>query len=128
MKEELIKFETAKLAIERGFDASKLLDIDYDNPLGFGSNYNPKEGQVWYLDIPQSLLQRWLREKYNLQVIIIPFAEESNNEHSNTNYIYFLNNRHFYGFIDKSDGSIVFNSYEEALEQGLQEALNFIQC
>ena len=54
----------------------------------------------------QSLLQKWLRETHNIFISI------------NVNYCYKIyNNDELY------EESFYYNNYEEALEQGLQEAL-----
>ncbi len=58
MKDELVSFETAKLAKEKGFDISTSI-----------VNLTVGTGEV--ISIPtQSLLQRWLREvhNYNIQI------------------------------------------------------------
>lgn len=137
MKEQLVSFETAKLAKEKGF--KELCFYYYDNKgkleepyLENGSstdvefrvdlsdlleNHNWK----WYnkCSAPtQSLLQKWLREVYGIHINIdfglqwgyqlihigssISFSEE---------------------FIDGEN----WLSYEEALEAGLQIALNLIK-
>ena len=71
--------------------------------------------------ISQSLLQKWLREKYNQHIYLFPLDNgkwgfENNSISINLDHI-FIN----YMYEGKE-----YNSYEEALEVGLQEALNFI--
>jgi hypothetical protein len=96
MKEQLITFETAKLAKEKGFDLN--------------GHTNDK------CSPSQSLLQKWLRDKFQVHieiyvqlgfkhwsVSILPMAKRVKAEHPSG-----------------------FTSYEEALEKGLQEALKLI--
>jgi hypothetical protein len=128
MKDTLITFETAKLAKHKNFpqrtgkmfDNGKLKKVSLS--LGHPSDYKDR----FYSAPTQSLLQKWLREVYNIQVIVIPFASDSMDENSNTIYCFFSNNKHFYAFVDK-DHKNQYNTYEEALEIGLQEALKLIK-
>ena len=127
MKEQLITFETAKLAKEKGFNFS---DLEYrdtkDNKVVvnwkerldyFGTE---KEAEV-HKTPTQSLLQRWLREKHSLDILVVP------------NYCYaVLLDSNWKAILD-GDSSIwnyveelPFNSYEQALEQGLIKALKLI--
>ena len=118
MKEQLITFETAKLAKEKGFDwyCKKCYDEqsisatsdtgDWEEPLPVGKHYAPT----------QSLLQKWLREEPCVSVFIIPSIKENHNE-------WFI--------IDNDENTIeceeAFGVYEDALEMGLQEALKLIK-
>lgn len=106
MKEQLISFETAKLAKEKNY------------PFYFTAIGDTKEVP---LNIPtQSLLQKWLREKHDIHINI------------NT---YYFEDLQKYGYevedIIHPEGWIVLNNpkktYEEALEKGLQEALKLIE-
>jgi len=128
IEEQIIEYETAKLAKEKGF-------IGVVGMIGGNNYYNHKgelNGDVIDSLIPknrgkeefksiaaprQSLLQRWLRETHNIHVQPqkhfhdkgykigkIPVSEVSYNGPHNKKY----------------------DSYEQALEQGLLEALNLI--
>lgn len=164
MKEELISFETAVLAKEKGFTAfndkfkSALIDSrNYDvqrysfyrviekeqtlelnvgtnssNINGLWESYNDVnfKTQKNYFAPTQSLLQRWLREVHNIEILInrIPpeavLASKNNGKNILNNYSYYvwsLNNNPRIA----NKGSFK-NTYEEALEKGLQEALTFI--
>jgi hypothetical protein len=115
MKEDYVRFETAKLAKEKGFNIHCI------------KTYNPETGaqdnsKDWKnIDAPaQALLQKWLREKHDIHVYCTP-------------------NRHFiardfdsYSFsvlyvdtLIEDDGS--YATYEEALEAGLVYALKIIK-
>lgn len=127
MEEQLIAFETAKLAKEKGFDwESYKVFMKEDNeyksircplPENWNSLKNSKEA----ISRPtQSLLQKWLREVHNIQMFMKPYWDSS------------LNKGEFAcDVIRIKDGKVIkslrLNSYEEALEKGLQEALKLIQ-
>jgi len=108
MKEQLISSITAKLAKEKGFE--------------FHCICNEKDPFDCKCDgrVPQSLLQKWLREKHNIHIEI----KKSNNIKNG-----------FWVEVDiwdevhciESLASVNFNTYEEALEVGLCEALKLIK-
>ena len=85
MEEQLISFETVKLAKDKGFDVDKYLSIDDENPKNINSNYNPQNYQPWYLNITQSLLQKWLREEHNIHINIEYDYSENHFEDHNPN-------------------------------------------
>lgn len=102
MKEQIISLETAELAKEKGFKHSLL----------FSDSFYP------YIIATQSLLQKWLREKHNYCVLVKIYDDakyyyeivwiEDNEAHS------------------QSDENGYFSTYEEALEEGLQNTLKLI--
>ena len=119
MKEELITFETAKLAKEKGFFYKGLMyrkEGTLSDNRGFLYNLNV------YSASTQSILQKWLREKHNIMVTVsIPYEE----------FGFYAaeiwgENREDGIKILEIDGMSVFKTYEEALEEGLQEALKLI--
>ena len=107
MKEQLITFETAKLAKEKGFTIGVDLILYLYLEKGF------------YIGAPtQSLLQKWLREQHNLEVISM---------HADDFVWWKVKVRR----LSKVGAELIktemeFNTYEEALEKGLQEALKLI--
>lgn len=121
MKEQLISFETAKLAKEKGFGVGFTTQYCYssDNDglhiANFDNAVKTKPDEL-FLAPTQSLLQKWLREKYHLFVCVAHNSLES----------------HFpmIQLLD-IDGSLLkgppylknYKTHEEALEIGLQEAL-----
>lgn len=130
MEDQLITFETAKLAKEKGFDwavswyathkrkAPTNPDSFYPELSTF-KNWNDNEGLKFYerYSLPtQSLLQKWLREVHNLH--IQPIYNKS------TRYCIRLNDE-----CENAVGNMFeeyFETYEKALEEGLQEALKLI--
>jgi hypothetical protein len=92
-----ISFETAKLAKEKGFKG-----ICFQDEMG---------GDIFPT---QALLQKWLREEHNIHIMIFPSLDLT---------------EYYVDVISKEDRTFIdtpHNTYEEALEQGLVEALELI--
>ena len=143
MKEELITFETAKLAKEKGFNNlesltyfytkpnSKMFGIDEEGrsyPIKNTSKKLYKCGEHAALRIEsiieaptQSLLQKWLRDVYKIEVTCY---KEDNNKYSVSRGKFTSTENTLSG----TTGNInYFDSYEEALEVGLLDALKLIK-
>lgn len=118
MKDTLISFHTAKRAKKKGFDT-------YNDSYTTSGELIPlrlqaqKIEECVYPAPTQSLLQKWLREKHNLHIWILPYG-------SNDQYNVFVN-RGFNLDLVKDCNLGPVNTYEQALEVGLQDALNYIQ-
>ena len=121
MIDELVNFKTAKLAKEKGFDITSWFGNDaslydkegthvYYSNYGFmGSGLSEN-----YIKAPtQSLLQRWLREEHRLNVVPLP------NRYDSDVWYYFIGSKK----ITEEDTNW---TYEQALEEGLQQALTLI--
>jgi len=147
--EELITFELSRIAKEKGFNypTSKYFEhslterVDEEDgksgPFGWGkgelttqSSYfinNHKDidfsNKSWYqCSRPtQSLLQRWLREVHDIH--LVPCPHHKCLSYGCDVYHYTKENETGYTPIEMSSS----NSYEEALEKGLQEALKLIK-
>jgi len=121
MTDQLISFETAKLAEEKGFTKDR---FSHFPSFCYTINANGyKEGILNHVSVgipapTQSLLQKWLREKYNIHIIIEPEIDPIDDS------VYYR----WRGRIKMRPSQIggVSKTYEEALEQGLQEALKLI--
>lgn len=107
MEDILVTFETAKLAKEKGFNWKniKILEV---------------KSKSAYLDnTTQSLLQKWLREVHKIDISLDRHVAINGYTYqvfitlSNTN----VHEHDWFGY---------FNTYEEALEKGLQESLRLI--
>ena len=124
MEEQLISFETAVLAKEKGFKIPTPV-MYKGNERSYGHNNEwgidekrldgefPYRNQQWYSIPTQSGLQKWLREKHNIHLIAY---KNINIDGYDWCYI-------------TTDGITNINSYktyEEAYEIGLQEALKLI--
>ena len=125
MKDTLVGLEVAKLAKEKGFNervihyytpegyctesegyrTERLVESDWNNGEG---NYPTMPEDVSCSAPTQSLLQKWLREKHNIDVYCIPCETQLGDM-----------------TLWKSDDTFV-GTYEEALEVGLIEALKAI--
>lgn len=140
MGEELIKLETAKLAKDKGFIFDADLDdyIENGGLMFFGKNYwdhdriiplnllfwhtSPNTAQWMDLDIhcpTQAHLQRWLREQRTPIIVTATtdfVAWEVQIQHPDKGLF----------TITKNTEDRWFNSYEEAMEAGLLEALKLI--
>jgi len=128
MKDELIGFETAKLAKEKGFKefCSNGFDdrLEGIEPFGIGNGEISSTHSIDYFDNKgdnhlyarptQSLLQRWMREVHNIKISILP----------RTN----IEEKRWWDWLIQGQPVIYlkFTSYEKALEEGLQEALKLI--
>ena len=136
MEEELITLQTAKLAKEKGFDVRcekayfetgrHILETIRDGEITFPykpprilkRNYGD-EFTIFIAEAPtQSLLQKWLREEYNIIVLV---DYEGIDGYYYKFYSYKEGNKNY----DASYKN--YNTYEEALEVGLQEGLKLIK-
>lgn len=126
MTEEFVTLETAKLLKEKGFkedvftfyevdcvEGDMILSETYDE----SENFNEKKD---CLSAPsQSIAQKWLRETKNLHIGISYMYENY--------WLYDILTIPTHDLIGLSDRPIFrYNTYEEALEAGLQEALKLI--
>lgn len=131
MKEQLISFDTAKLAKELGFDVpiqhtvnkvNQLYDI-HNNKININSNIvtNWNKFNTVISAPTQSLLQKWLRDKYGLHVEVRLANQVKKKSYYYGVFEYFVY-RH-----QLVQSNSRFKKYEESLEVGLQEALNLIK-
>jgi hypothetical protein len=127
MKEQLITFETAKLAKEKGFDIGTLQSyLSHQNTFcSENIDYNHNKHSNRFSAPTQGLLQKWLREVHNIDVWSQPFVHQSELTGKpclpDESYSYFIYKDGSW-IIDKVD----FLDWELALEKGLQEALKLI--
>ena len=128
MEEQLISFETAKLAKEKGLPQDDFYFENYevrvpfyglDNELNKGDE--DRFGQC--KSISQSLLQKWLREKYDIDICIIKEVSI----YLFVSYNVLISDSCNSKYRDLIDLQVSYTSYEEALEFALIEALKLIQ-
>lgn len=122
MEDQLITFKTAKLAKEKGFNELSfnyfLMDGTAEEDLEknyFNNNIQTYKNINTISQSSQSLLQKWLRDIHNIIVLISPYIGETAEGWSGEIYI----NRQF----GLTGGISDYDTYEEALEVGLQKAL-----
>ena len=141
MEDQLISFETAKLAKEKEFDvlcehsfSKHGSNIQENDQNGF-RNWN-KEYKNSYSRPTQSLLQKWLREVHNCFIDILPHkdGDSKNKQWRSKEDVFWTVEVDYYGkdfkieLTDDSDFTQHFNNnYEEALEIGLYQALKLIK-
>lgn len=124
MKDEIVKYETAVLAKEKGFNIPVLYSygLEGENTLSptddnslFDLNTNGEHG---YSAPTQSLLQKWLREVHGIYVFV--YMDEILWDSFRFNVL--MNDQMVY-----DERTIMFDTYEEALEAGLSEGLKLIK-
>lgn len=91
-----------------------------DGKACFGCQNNPKYFEA-YTVTTQSLLQKWLREKKGIVVVV--FIDDN----QNTDGVEYYSNVYSNNGLDDYFTSVEFKGYEEALEEGLQESLKLIK-
>jgi hypothetical protein len=114
MEDTLITFETAKLAKEKEF---VITQIYWFNKQGIAQGFNTDPLDDVFYRPTQSLLQKWLREVHQTDTNIIFNSDAREYSFECIKWVNGVCN------IYKSSG---FETYEEALEVGLQEALKLI--
>jgi hypothetical protein len=129
MKAQLITFDTAKLAKDKGFDwvvRGFFLYLELHEDVNTKGDYNSYAWVTTWrntstddtISAPtQSLLQKWLREVHDIHT-----AATGQNIGGNV-WVY---TQHKNVFIPSSYSKESFKTYEEALEKGLQKALKLI--
>lgn len=114
--EELISYETAKLAKEKGFteNTCDYFSKEVENNRTFSDAYNLPNYHNSYDDRfsapTQSLLQKWLREVHNIDVRVA----------NKYRYYHLVKDQQYF---DRT----TYDTYEQALEAGLLEALKLIK-
>ena len=123
MEEDLVEKKTAKLARQAGFSEKCYW---YLCPQGRFRNkteldWNSINVPYEHSSLPtQSLLQKWLREVHGIEVIPSPSFKRK----SYGCEVYHYTEKNETGYVPIELGS--FKTYEEALEEGVQEALKLI--
>lgn len=122
----LDKGETTALEVLEPFESHVLIETQMTSTdCIIQYSYKESDELPYYdcYDAPtQSLLQKWLREIHNIQIVVHP------KEHSSLGLVYvvdvFYNDQVFNITYDGVYSA--YKTYEEALEKGLQEALKLI--
>ena len=128
MEDVRVSFEVALLLKEKRFneptltcyrfdDSEDKYNIISESSFHYFNNQENKDNYVADISAPaQSVLQRWLREKYDIHIIVV----SSNIEGYNYGVVKEK------GFLGISPNIFPFETYEEALEQALLEGLQMI--
>jgi len=132
MKEQIVSFETAKLAKEKGFNEAvrEVYDI-YSGTLEEEKRLNKFNGEDFLVSAPtQSLLHKWLREEHNIWINIIPEPYSHGSEICMSILYVGMEKRVLPSGDTMEDSTFVRyckKKYEEALEDGLRTALKLIE-
>lgn len=118
--EQLINFETSKLAKEAGFDYGKC-NRYYHNQIIKSSKILCEDLPNCYPAPSQSLLQKWLRDEHNIHVIAKAYNDEELNQILWEDVII-----DFEDYWQEYSTYTFYHSYEECLEAGLQKALKIV--
>ena len=149
MEEQLISFDTAKLAKEKKFnipcenfyieyiddDVADLFNYEEQRGSGYAELYRNNQ-EFKYSAPTQSLLQKWLREVHNCFIDILPHrdGDSKNKQWKSKKDVFWTVEVDYYGknfeinLTNNADFTQHFNkTYEEALEIGLYQALKLIK-
>ena len=124
MTEELVTLETAKMLREKVFNEPCMIAINIEDSRQYCTNRTNSELPIKVCSQPtQSVAQKWLRETKNLHISIISNA---------CGYGYDIckadNGTHITdGIFDGPNDGGQWDTYEEALEVGIQEALKLVE-
>lgn len=118
MEDQLITFETAKLARDKGIDITT--NGYYDGVGTYCSGVYNKYALHPHFSgcYTQSLLARWLREVHQLHVVAV--------SHVSGKWFICIYHLKEYGLIYDSD-DVCYDTFELAIEAGLQEALKLVK-
>ena len=138
MREPVVSYKVAKLAKEKGFDEKCInwFDNNGNNQNLYAWTWNTNNGNrsdFACVRPTQSLLQKWIRERYSIHIEIKPIPLGENG----FKWIYELglmeissldnvSRRNTYSILTGKEG-VYFDDYEEALDDGLFEALKLIK-
>ena len=131
MEEELISFETAKLAKEKGFTTHTITTKFTNDYLLGGKNMIINETCIllWLCE-----LQKWLRDNYNCFLDILPHSDGEKDGWKTQKDVFWTIEVDYYGkkfeipYTENADFVKNFNrNYEKALEIGIFQALKLIK-
>ncbi len=128
MKDELISFETAKLAKEKGFDeqTNTFYDEHGYKDKSFILNKNSNVAKSYTSAPTQSLLQHWLREEKQFYIDIgTGYNPKTKNVGYSIEILIPSKEDVWMEMLYSSDNS-AYDTYELALEDALQRSLNSI--
>lgn len=124
IEESYVSFDTAKLLKEAGFDVpciSQYMQNGFKWNGGSLNKVNFNEYETVFSCPTQALAARWLREVLGIHV----YADMAYSKSMEGKWVYLIR------FTDKTENPYKcvgwFNSYEEALEEGLREAIKLIK-
>lgn len=132
MKEQIISFETAKLAKEKGL-TDKEYSTSYYFPDGkidldklMKNTINKTDNMVFYAPT-QTLLQKWIREEHRIHLVIEPSVQGDELVWDCQWISTKIHNKTYKSFLPQWATTNCCDSYEQALEEGLVKTLKMIK-
>jgi hypothetical protein len=132
MRDDVILFETAKLARDKGFKVpcdgryfwEHKWQLSLKGAVKCSNDSDIKDrSKVSYCAPTQSLIQKWLRDEFKIYVTI-----SSLEDGEAILFDYAIKQKSpIFGFSNIRVNSDEFKTYEEALETGIEKALNLIK-
>ena len=129
MGEQLVTFKTAEFAKKNGFNCETRCYYNEDKSISY-FRLTCNEHKEFCSAPTQSLLQKWLREKHNIDVesylvtCVKGYHELYRKIYHNKLYQYSLYKNGIQQHVSINDNNL---SYEDALENGLFEGLKLIK-
>lgn len=124
IEEQFVSFDTAKLLKEAGFDVPVYKHYTKTGAIWTSAMPEKHNDKMDYMCFPcptQALAARWLREVHGIHV----YADMAYSKLMEGKWVYLIR------FTDKTENPYKCvgwsNSYEEALEEGLREAIKLIK-
>ena len=132
MRHDVILFETAKLARDKGFkvpcDGRYFWDhkwqLSLKGAVKCSNDSDMKDrSNVSYCAPTQSLIQKWLRDEHRIYITV-----SSIEDGENILFDYSIKQKaQIFGFSEIKTKLQEFKTYDEALESGIEKALNLIK-
>lgn len=111
-----ITLETSKLATKLNVNKDLKSEVSYTDNGIITYNEFHNENEKLYILIPKELLAKWIREKYNINIYVVMGI--------NKKYIVWIQD---IVTLKKFKTTYFYDTYEDALEDGLQTSLKYIQ-
>src|SRR5574344_181570 len=111
-----ITLETSKLATKLNVNKDLKSEVSYTDNGIITYNEFHNENEKLYILIPKELLAKWIREKYNINIYVVMGI--------NKKYIVWIQD---IVTLKKFKTTYFYDTYEDALEDGLKKSLKYIQ-
>ncbi len=131
-KEKLVSIATARIAKEKGLDFildlggncnCYILDDEEIRATSYHVHFYYPDREKYIFAPTQSQLQAWLRDNFDIHIVITPYTCDENDEKITPVYEYGLISERI---VEEDEDDEVFDSYEEALEAALLDALTLL--
>lgn len=129
MNEQIVSFEVAKLLKKKGFNefcALAYADEDLHLMSLNTTNFFIDEIGVGYSAPTQSISNKWLRERHEINVSVLRMTERYGGAVAKHNLLKYFWHIQIPNRPSMVDAGVYYFTYEEAFEAGLKKALNLI--